>query len=88
MKTAKVLQILDNDGLQTVFAEMHKDVAKKVTKNAVRQIRNRKKKTNPTLSEFGLGDFVLVRRAQKKATSNRSDMWDHGALYNSRGADI
>ena len=62
----KAMQMLDIDGLQRVFEEMHKYVAEKVTKNRARQIKHYNKKTNLIVPEFGLGDFVLVRRAQNK----------------------
>ena len=60
------MQMLDIDGLQRVFAEMHKYVAEKVTKNHARQIKHQNKKTNLIVPDFGLGDFVRVRRAQNK----------------------
>ena len=66
MEKAKAMEMLEIDGLQTLFAEMHKDVAKKVTKNRARQIKHHDKKMNLIVPEFGLGDFVLVRRAQNK----------------------
>ena len=66
MEKAKAMQMLDIDGLRRVFAEMHKYVAEKFTKNRARQIKHHNKKTNLIVPDFGLGDFVLVRRAQNK----------------------
>ena len=83
MEKAKAMQMLGIDGLQRVFEEMHKYVAEMVRKNRARQVEHHKKKTDLIVPDFGLGDFVLVRRAQKKVTSNRSDGLDHGELYKS-----
>ena len=66
MEKAKAMQMLDIDGLQRVFEEMHKYIAEKVTKNRARQIKHHNKKTNLIVPDFGLWDFVLVRRAQNK----------------------
>ena len=45
---------------------MHKVVAGKVFKTRTRQIQQHKKRTNLVVPNFGVGDFVLLRRARDK----------------------
>ena len=63
---ARALQVLDIELLQGAFDIMHNDVAEKVSSNRARQIKHHNKKTNLIQTNYSIGDFVLVRRAQNK----------------------
>ena len=60
------LQLVNIESLQKCMEQLHKQVDERITKNRMRQIREHNKRTNIIKPQFEVGDFVLVRKPNKK----------------------
>lgn len=62
LSNVRTYQLLEIDTLQLPFENMHKQVEERVTKNRMKQIKSHNSKKTDTR----FGDFVLVRKVEKK----------------------
>lgn len=66
LSEARARQLIDIDRTQESLEEMHRNVKGLVSKSRARAVAKHNAKTNVQAANFGKGDFVLVRRAQRK----------------------
>lgn len=71
----RMRQITEIDKLQTSLDEMHKDVGERLDAARAREIIKHNAKTNVLPANFTVGDFVLVRRAQKNKGHKLQFLW-------------
>lgn len=75
MDEIRAHQILQTEELQRVLDQTHKDVSERVNSVRARKILEHNAKTNVLPANFGEGDFVLVRRAQKNKGHELPFLW-------------
>lgn len=71
----RVRQVTNIDEVQKALDAMHKDVNERVDAERARQILKHNAKTNVLPANFTVGDFVLVRRAQKCKGHKLQFLW-------------
>lgn len=66
LQEARARQLIEVERTQEALCHMHRDVLGLVSKSRARAVAKHNPKTNVQSANFETGDFVLVRRAQKK----------------------
>ena len=66
LEQARAQQFMKIESLQSAIEGMHRDVEQRVTSARKKAIERHKQRTNVQAFGFQTGDFVLVRKAQKK----------------------